>query len=106
MRYLLTSATIFVQNRQSENLLREIKESYRSEFGRMGLSTLVISLIVVLFSLKEYLRRRFVGDVRVPKTFYRPLSRVSQQHGEQRAKSSAAAPAWAEMAHPLSQKVE
>ena len=103
MRCLLTASTIFVQNRQSETLLREIKKSYRSQFGRMNLPTLVISLIAVLFSIKEYLRRRFVGDVRVPKTSYRPLSRV-YQHGEQRAKSSGAAPTWAEMTYPLSQR--
>ena len=37
MRYFLTASTIFVQNRQSETLLREIKKSYRSQFGRMNL---------------------------------------------------------------------
>jgi hypothetical protein len=94
-----------VQNRQSETLLREIKTSYRTLFGRRNLPTLVISLIVVLFSIKEYLRRRFVGDVRVPKTSYRPLNRV-YHHGEQRAKPSYAAPAWAEMTYPLSQRAE
>ena len=105
MRYLLTASTILVQNRQSETLLREIKKSYCSQFGRMYLSTLVISLIVVLFSIKEYLRCRFVGDVRVPKTSYRSLSGV-YQHGEQRAKSSGAVPTWAEMTYPLSQRAE
>jgi radical SAM superfamily enzyme YgiQ (UPF0313 family) len=105
IRYLLTASTIFVQNRQSETLLREIKNSYRSQFGRMNLPTLIISSIVVLFSIKEYLRRRFVGDIRVPKTSYRPLSR-GYQHGEQRAKSSGAVPTWAEMTYSLSQRAE
>ncbi len=41
MRYFLTAATIFVQNRKSETLLREIKKSFRSEFGRMNPSSLV-----------------------------------------------------------------
>ena len=86
-RYLLTAATIFVQNRQSEALLREIKDSYRSQFGRMNLPALILSLVVVIFSIKEYLRRRLVGDTRAPKTSYRPLSRV-YQHGEQWVKSS------------------
>ena len=94
MRYFLTAATIFVQNRQSEILLREIKKSYRSQFGRMNLPTLFISSIVALFSIKEYLRGRFVGDVRAPKTSYHPLSKV-YRHGEQRAKSSGAVPNWA-----------
>ena len=42
MRYLLAAATIFVQNRKSETLLREIKKSYRSKFGRMNLPALSI----------------------------------------------------------------
>jgi len=85
IRYLLAASTIFVQNRQSETLLREIKDLYRSQFGRMNISTLIISSLVVLFSIREYLRRRFVGDIRVPKTSYRPLRRA-YQHEEQRAK--------------------
>jgi radical SAM superfamily enzyme YgiQ (UPF0313 family) len=86
MRYFLTAATIFVQNRQSETLLREIKKSYRSQFGRRNLPTLVTSLIVVFFSMKEYLRCRIVGDLRVPKTSYRPLNRVDR-HKDQPVKS-------------------
>ncbi len=99
MRYFLTASAIFVQNRQSETLLKEIRKSYRSQFGRKNLPTLVISSIVVLFSIKVYLRRRFVGDVRVPKTTYRPLSRVFKPK-DQRTKSSGAAPTWAEMTSP------
>ena len=87
MRYFLTASTIFVQNRQSETLLREIKKSYRSELGRMNLHTLAMSLIVVFFSIKEYLRCRIVGDLRVPKTSYRPLNKV-YKHKDQRAKTS------------------
>lgn len=86
MRYLLTASTLFAQNRQSEALLKEIKDSYRSEFGRKNLPALILSVMVVLFSIKEYLRRRFVGDIRVPKTSYRRLSRVCQ-YEEQWAKS-------------------
>jgi hypothetical protein len=76
MRYFLTASTIFVQNRQSENLLKDIKRSFRSQFGRMNLLTLSISLVVVFFSIKEYLRCRIIGDLRVPKTSYRPLNRA------------------------------
>ena len=100
MRYLLAASTIFVQNRQSETLLREIKDLYRLQFGRMDLPTLFLSSMVVLFSIKEYLRRRFVGDIRVPKTSYRPLSRV-YQHKDQWAKSFSAGQTWAKMTHPL-----
>jgi len=100
MRYLLAASTIFVQNRQSETLLREIKDLYRLQFGRMNLPTLFLSSMVVLFSIKEYLRRRFFGDIRVPKTSYRPLSRV-YQHKDQWAKSFSSGQIWAKMTHPL-----
>ena len=76
MRYFLTASTIFVQNRQSEVLLRKIKKSYCSQFGRMNLLTRVASLLVVFFSIKEYVRYRIFGDLRVPKTSYRPLKKV------------------------------
>jgi hypothetical protein len=71
----------------------------------MNLPTLIISLMVVIFSIKEHLRRLFVGDIRVPKTSYRPLRRVYQQR-EQWAKSFGAAQNWTEMAHSLSQGAE
>ena len=72
-RYLLTASTLFVKNRQSDALLKEIKGSYRSQFGRMTIPTLFASLLVVFFSVKEYLRCRLIGDLRVPKTSYRQL---------------------------------
>ena len=87
MRYFLAASSIFVQNRQSETLLKEIKKSFRSEFGRMNLSSRVMSLMVVFFSIKEYLRCRIVGDLRVPKTSYRALNQASK-HREQPAGSS------------------
>jgi hypothetical protein len=77
MRYFLTASTIFVQNRQSEILLREIKKSFRSELGRTKALGLAISMLVVCFSIKEYLRCRLVGDARVPKASYRQLNRES-----------------------------
>jgi hypothetical protein len=99
MRCLLSASTIFVQNRQSETLLSEIKKLCRSQFGRMNLPTLILSSIVVLCSIREYLRCRFVGDARMPKTSYHPLGRA-YQHEEQRTKSSSVAPAWVKMTHP------
>jgi hypothetical protein len=68
MRYFLTAATIFVQNRQSEILLKDIKELFHLHFGKMNLLTFATSLAVVFFSVKEYLRCRISGDIRVPKT--------------------------------------
>ncbi len=81
MRYFLPASTIFVQNRQSKILLREIKKTYRSLFGKTNLLTMAPSLLVVFFSVKEYLRCRIVGDLRVPKTSYRKRYKV---HAEQR----------------------
>ncbi len=68
MRYFLAAATIFVQNRKSEYLLGEIKDLYRLYFGRPGISVLAASALVILLSLKEYLRCRISGDMRNPKT--------------------------------------
>jgi hypothetical protein len=74
MRYFLAASTIFVQNRQSEILLKEIKKSFRSQLGRTKPLVLAISLLVVFYSIKEYVRCRISGDARVPKTSYRPLN--------------------------------
>lgn len=76
MRYFLPTSTLFIQNRQSEILLKEIKKSFSSQFGRMKLVSCAISLMVLYFSVKEYLRCRIFGDLRVPKTSYLPLSRA------------------------------
>ncbi|MGD9161882.1 MAG: B12-binding domain-containing radical SAM protein [Desulfobacteraceae bacterium] len=68
MRYFLTAAAVFVQNRKSEYLLKEIKDLFRLHFGRPGISVLAASALVVLLSLKEYMRCRISGDTRNPKT--------------------------------------
>ncbi len=68
MRYFLAAATIFVQNRRSEYLLKEIKDLYRLYFGRPCIPALTLSVLVILLSLKEYLRCRISGDTRNPKT--------------------------------------
>jgi radical SAM superfamily enzyme YgiQ (UPF0313 family) len=86
-RYLLTASTIFVQSRQSDALLREIKKSYRSQFGRMNLTARAASLLVVFFSIKEYIRCRIFSDLRVPTTSYRPLNKV-YEHKIQPVKTS------------------
>ncbi|MBN2126469.1 MAG: radical SAM protein, partial [Deltaproteobacteria bacterium] len=76
MRYFLTASTLFVQNRQSLILLREIKRTFRSQLGGTRPLGMGISLLVLLYGIKEYLRCRILGDVRIPKTSYRPLNRV------------------------------
>ena len=76
MRYFLPASTLFVQNRQSEILLKEVKKTFRSLFGRMGPVSRAASLLVLYFSIKEYIRCRIFGDLRVPKTSYMPLTRA------------------------------
>ncbi|MBN1906951.1 MAG: radical SAM protein [Deltaproteobacteria bacterium] len=68
MRYFLVAATIFVQNRKSEDLLKEIKGLYRLYFGRPGIRIVASSTLVFLLSLKEYIRCRISGDKINPKT--------------------------------------
>jgi len=87
MRYFLSASTIFAQNTRTESLLKEIKKSYRAEFGRMNFSSRLKSLLVVFLSIKEYLRCRVVGDLRVPKTSYRSSNKV-YNHKVQPAKAS------------------
>ena len=79
MRYFLPASTLFVQNRQSEILLTEVKKSFRSQFGRMGIVSMAASLLVLYFSVKEYVRCRIFGDLRVPKTSYLPLNRALER---------------------------
>ena len=71
MRYFLSAAQIFVQNRRSEILLQEIKDLYSLHFGRMDVGTIAASAAVILFSIKEYLRIRVFSDLRIPKTTHR-----------------------------------
>ncbi|HLA26523.1 MAG TPA: radical SAM protein [Syntrophales bacterium] len=68
MRHFLGAAQIFIQNRRSEILLQEIKNLYSLHFGKMDVVTVVASTAVVFFSIKEYLRIRMFGDLRIPET--------------------------------------
>ena len=68
MRYFLSASTIFIQNRKSEIILKEIKVLFRSYFGKPDISTLAASSAVIFLSIKEYLRCRIFGDIRNPKT--------------------------------------
>jgi radical SAM superfamily enzyme YgiQ (UPF0313 family) len=78
MRYFLTASKIFVQNRQSEILLAEIKKLFQVHFGKKSFLDGVKSIMVVLFSVKEYLRCRIINDVRVPKTSYRLFNKINK----------------------------
>ena len=91
MRYFLTASTVFVQNRQSEILLKDIKKLFLLHFGRMNIFTFATSMVVVFFSVKEYLRCRIVGDVRVPGTSCRTFNnnKIHEHQGKQAKVSSA-----------------
>ena len=105
MRYFLISAEIFVQNRQSELLLKEIKGLFRRYFGKTSIRTFTISMLVVLFGVKEFLRCRLFGDVRTPKTSYRLFNKISR-HMELSAMLSKAAAAKQDASYGLPNQVE
>jgi radical SAM superfamily enzyme YgiQ (UPF0313 family) len=100
MRYFLTASTIFVQNRQSEILLTDIKKLFQLHFGRKNVLAFVKSILVVFFSIKEYLKCRIIGDVRVPKTSCRSFNRVLK-HEDQLSKFLGAAAAKSKIAYSL-----
>ncbi|MGD9159089.1 MAG: B12-binding domain-containing radical SAM protein [Desulfobacteraceae bacterium] len=82
MRYFLPASTLFVQNKQSEILLKEVKKSFCSLFGRPGIVSRAASILVLYFSIKEYIRCRIFGDLRVPKTSYMPLTGALKREGK------------------------
>jgi len=81
MRYFLPAATIFIQNRKSEILLKELKALFRAYFGKPNMLTLAASTAVVFLSIKEYLRCRIFGDGRIPKTSCFTHKIVNQRKG-------------------------
>jgi hypothetical protein len=105
MRYFLMSSTIFVQNRQSELLLKEIKGLFRQHFGKMSISIFAASMLVVLFGVKEYMRCRLFGDVRTPKTSYRLFNKVNK-HVERLAILPEVAGPEPSIAYSLSDQIE
>jgi len=106
MRYFLMSSTIFVQNRQSELLLEEIKGLFRENFGRMSIGTLAASILVVLFGVKEYMRCRLFGDVRAPKTSRLLFNNTSNYANRIAALSEAAGDAASSIVCPMPEKNE
>ena len=86
MRYFITASRIFVQNRQSEILLADIKKLFSVHFGKKNILAFLKSMAVVLLSVREYLKCRMVNDVRVPKTSYR-LFNGDHKHEDKLLKS-------------------
>ena len=74
---------------QSEILLKDIKKLFHLHFGKMNIFTFVTSMVMVFFSVKEYLRCRIIGDVRVPGTSCRKYrSNGFHEHEAQQVKVS------------------
>jgi len=48
----------------------------------MGIVSRAASLLVLYFSIKEYIRCRIFGDLRVPKTSYMPLTGALKREGK------------------------
>jgi hypothetical protein len=61
--------------------------------------------MVVLFSIKEYMRCRLFGDVRVPKTSYRLVNKVNK-HGKRLAMISEAVGSEPGIAYSLPEQIE
>jgi hypothetical protein len=74
-------------------------------FGRMKIGTFAASMMVVLFAIKEYIRCRLFGDVRVPKTSYRLFNKVNR-HVERSAILSEAAGPKPSIVYNLSDQIE
>jgi hypothetical protein len=79
MRYFLTASQIFAQNQKSETLLKEIKNLFALHFGKMNIRTFAKSIIVMAYSIKEYMRCLVFGDVRVPKTSCRSFNGIHKR---------------------------
>ena len=107
MRYFLAAATVFVQNQQSEILLKEIKKLFQLHFGRMNIFTFATSMVVVFFSVKEHLRCRIAGDGRVPATSCRTFKNKGiHEHEGKQAKVSGATEAKPKIAYGWSEQTE
>lgn len=74
MRYFLLSARIFVENEASKNLLSKVRSNFNEQFGRIDLSSLFISCLVILFSIKECSKIKLFSDVRQPKELYKKFN--------------------------------
>ncbi|HEY4496970.1 MAG TPA: radical SAM protein, partial [Candidatus Paceibacterota bacterium] len=74
MRYFLLSARIFVENEASKNLLSKVRKNFNEQFGRIDLSSLLVSCLVILFSIKERLKIKLFSDIRQPKELYKKFN--------------------------------
>jgi radical SAM superfamily enzyme YgiQ (UPF0313 family) len=80
-RYFLSSSRLFCPNPATRRMLATIRQRYQTLLGRQSLKSHGLSLAVMLFSIKEYLRIKLFTDVRQPKT----LRREFNVHGQNRS---------------------
>jgi hypothetical protein len=70
MRYFLTCMRFHCRGGAGSALLREVRAAFDRLLGRQGLKTRLLSLVVLLLSIKERLRIAWFSDVRQPRTLY------------------------------------
>jgi radical SAM superfamily enzyme YgiQ (UPF0313 family) len=78
-RYFLPSSQLFCPNPATRKMLADLRQRYKTLLGRKNLKSHGLSLAVMLFSIKEYLRIKFFTDVRQPKTLRRQFNQNPQQ---------------------------
>ena len=76
MRCFLDGLRVHGGNDAANALLAEVRAAYDRLLGRKSLKTRLLSLLVVLMSIKEYLRITCLSDVRQPKTLYQKPTRL------------------------------
>ncbi len=78
MRCFLTSLRVHCRGEVARGMLRGVRDSFNRLLGRRSLKTRVLSLVVLLLSIKESLRITFLSDVRQPRTLYCPPGKLGQ----------------------------
>jgi len=78
-RYFLPSSQLFCPNPVTRKMLADLRRRYKTVLGGRNLKSYGLSLAVMLFSIKEYLRIKFFTDVRQPKTLRRQFNQAPHQ---------------------------
>ncbi|MFC1591263.1 B12-binding domain-containing radical SAM protein [Thermodesulfobacteriota bacterium] len=65
----LPAATVYKENQKTRELIVENSSAMGNLFGKRTLKTWLLSLVVLCFATKEFLRIKYFSDRRNPKTF-------------------------------------
>ena len=69
IRAFLPAAALYKENRKTGELIAEISASLEKLLGKRTLKIRLLSLVVLFFATKEFLRIKYYSDRRNPKTF-------------------------------------